>query len=288
MNSQDTIIHIFQYLQYNERYIVSNVSKKHRRVFRHIFIHPEIFKIKTRSFLEIESILSDWKNHKFSINLSFDDDITDIDINFLGEYNNIDTIDIRHCGSITDISKFQHVKEICISGAFNPEFRKYSNINISVDSLEAWKNISPQNTTLIDKCRKVLYSPQTDKSKIPRGGWCHPLCTINFNLNEQQLLYQIGVYYDKIKEKILDISIYIIDDDTFKYLLSTASFVYPEYDDKMRKNKLIMYLCDKLLQHFNNGGPTNKYIGIIFDLSKSDEEIKRHLYKVFFIKNLIF
>ena len=77
--TKDIWLNINNYLKYDERFILSKVSKINNDVFWNFFKHPEVFEIETRNFTKIKDILSKWNNHNFKIDLSYDDNIDNID-----------------------------------------------------------------------------------------------------------------------------------------------------------------------------------------------------------------
>ena len=254
---------INSYLTYDERFILSKVSKINNEVFWNYFKHPEIFEIRTRNFQEIRDILSKWTNHNFKIDLSYDDDINDI--NFLKEYDNISILDIRFCNLIIDLSEFNNIKQIIVAGNIHPSFYDLPNINIEIDSSKNWKEFHFQNTVLINKIRVIMYNPIFDRSKVPRGGWCNPVYINNSKINNrQQLLFLTGIYYDKITSRITDISRELIENGRFK-----------------RTN--IQTSENFFMSLFRQRGPLHPIINCIFDLNLTKKEICEKLYEnVFF------
>lgn len=264
--TKDIWLNINNYLKYDERFILSKVSKINNDVFWKFFKHPEVFEIKTRDFSKIKDILSKWNNHNFKIDLSYDDNIDNID--FLKEYNNISVLDIRFCNLISNLSGFSNIKQILVGGNIHPGFYYLPNIRVVIDSKKKWKDLNPQNTDLIRKISVIMHNPVFDRSKIPRGGWCNPVYTGNNNIkDENELLFLTGVYYDKITSRITDISQELIRNKNFYEFKSTYIF---------KSKKFFMTL-------FNQQGPLHPIINCIFNIDLTKKEICKQLYQnVFF------
>lgn len=263
--TKDIWCNINSYLTYDERFILSKVSRINNEVFWNYYKHPEIFEIRTRNFQEIGDILSKWTNHNFKIDLSYDDDINDI--NFLKEHDNISVLDIRFCNLIIDLSEFNNIKQIIVAGNIHPSLYDLLNINIEIDSRKKWKELNVQNTVLINKIRVVMYNPIFDRSKVPRGGWCNPIYTGNNNIkDEQQLLFLTGLYFDKITRRITDISRELIENSDFK----GSKLINIQSSEKL------------FMGFFQQKGPLHPIINCIFDLTLSKKEICDKLYKNIF------
>lgn len=262
--TKDIWCNINSFLTYDERFILSKVSKINNKVFWNYFRHPEIFEIGTRNYQDIKDILSKWTNHNFKIDLSYDDYINDI--NFLKEYNNIGILDIRFCNLIIDLSDYSNIKQIIVAGNIHPSLYNLPNINITTDSHENWKELHIQNKYLIKKTRVIMYNPIFDRSKVPRGGWCNPIYTGKGNKSEKELLFLVGVYYDKITSRISDIS---------KELIENSDFKGSKLINIQRSEKLFMGF-------FQQKGPLHPIINCIFDLTLSKKEICDKLYKNIF------
>ena len=262
--TKDIWLNINNYLKYDERFILSKVSKINNDVFWNFFKHPEVFEIETRNFTKIKDILSKWNNHNFKIDLSYDDNIDNID--FLKEYNNISVLDIRFCNLISNLSEFNNIKQIIVGGNIHPSLYNLPNIRVEIDSREEWKELNPQNTDLIRKISVIMHNPLFDRSKIPRGGWCNPVYTVNNTRDEKQLLFLTGLYYDKITSRITDISQELIKNNNF--------CEFPTYI--LKSTKFLMTL-------FNQQGPLHPIINCIFNLDLTKKEICKQLYQnVFF------
>ena len=264
--TKDIWQNIYSYLTYDERFILSKVSKINNEVFWNYFKHPEVFEIGTRNFQEIRDILSKWTNHNFKIDLSYDDDINDI--NFLKEYDNISVLDIRFCNLIIDLSEFNNIKQIIVAGNIHPSLYDLLNINIEIDSRKKWKEFHLNNTVLIKKTSVIMYNPIFDRGKVPRGGWCNPIYNGKHNnIDEKELLFLTGLYYDKITSRISDIC---------KELIENSGFKGSKLINIRSSKKFFMGL-------FKQKGPLHPIINCIFNLTLTKEEICEKLYKnVFF------
>ena len=269
MDKQDIISIIFKYLRYDERRLVSLVSRLHYHVFRNMFLHPEIFDVNTRSFPEIDRILSKWPNHKFKVDFSFDDNVSNID--FLAKYNNVHTLDIRYCNLVQDLSKFHKVPKITVSGNFNQEFCKLPNIKIIKNSYKRWSGTTTNHKIIA--ARSVQYSLNAINLPIPNGGWCNPIFSKNNNnQTEEQLMYKLCVYHDKIHERVLEIA-YRFAEKNIKY--------HQEHLTQLNipKQKHITVLANNIKNHimkyFIGFGPGDKVIKSIFDLNENINDMYR-------------
>jgi len=165
-------------------------------------------------------------------------------------------LDIRYCNLIKDLSKFHKIPKIVISGIFNQDFCKLPNVKVICNSYKKWIGTTQEHK--LSAARTVQYSPMG--MNIPSGGWCHPLYSKNNNdVTEDELIYMICIYHDKIHERVCEIS----------YKFANMNIKHHKQSVKTVAGAIKKHI----MKYFIGFGPGDIVIRDLFNLNKDIKEM---------------